>query len=437
MIGGINVSQVGEQIAENEMQECQNFIYERDSFRLVGRGGLSAPLFNFGYPIKELYYDISSNTIMVYCSNGSAYHLNYSANIITSIGNLTGDKIPVTAMFQNKLWIASGGKIQYYAYDNTGLNTVTDSPTCDITFQRNARLFCTLAGDDNAYYSSIGDGTVWEDDTNMTSEGQWVQVGGGDGGKIIAVIPLGTDMYFIKDSGSIYQFVGDTASPDSWVINTVATGVPAIGKMLATNIGNDVVYLSLRGIRSLQNTMDYGNVATSDIGNKFNRLITTGLVDTARVFHLKRHNTILIRPTSDKKYFISYNYLIGAATVLRFAIDIESVIETTNEIFVASGLSIYKIDDTYTTDNGEDIAYKFKPKDIISSDELLIKSVDTKFSSDHAGIANITTSTLSINVPTNMRKKTLCNHSTDCISLEITSKDRFELDHIAIDTVAL
>lgn len=438
MVGGINVSQVPEQIATNEMQECENFIYERDSLRLVGRGGLSAPIFTLsGENIKELYYDNSSNTIMAYCSDRSAYHIDYEANNVKSIGNVTGDSLPVTALFQDKLWVASGGKIQYYAYNAEGLQTVTNSPTCDITFRRASRLFCTLACDDNAYYSSVGDGTAWEDDTNVSSEGQWAQVGGGDGGKIIAVVPMSTDMYFIKNSGDIYQFVGDNASPDSWSIVPVASGIPIIGKMLATNIGNQVVYISLRGLRSLSNTMDYGNVATNDIGSKFNKLITTGLVDTARMWHLRRHNTLLIRPTSDKKYIISYNYLLGAATILRFGINIDSVCETSNDLLVASGSNIYKISDVYVKDNGVDIDYIIKPKDIIGSDELLVKAIDTKFTSDHAGTATVATNSLSVTMPTNSRRKVRCNHSTDCISLTITSKDRFEFDHITLDVADL
>ena len=161
------------------------------------------------------------------------------------------------------------------------------------------------------------------------------------------------------------------------------------------------------------------------------------MVSNPRVFKLKRHRMILIRPTSDYRFFIAYNYLLGVATVLRFGVPITSIIETANEIWVASGKNIYKWDKAYTKDVDMAINYKMKPRDVIGSNELLVKALDTKFTSDHAGIATVSTGKLSVNVPTNSRKKIRCNHSTDCISLEVTSNNRFELDHIAIEVADL
>ena len=95
---------------------------------------------------------------------------------------------------------------------------------------------------------------------------------------------------------------------------------------------------------------------------------------------------ILIRPTSDYRFFIAYNYLLGVATVLRFGVPITSIIETANEIWVASGKNIYKWDKAYTKDVDMAINYKMKPRDVIGSNELLVKALDTKFTSDHGTI---------------------------------------------------
>lgn len=432
MVGGINVSQVGEQIAETEMQECQNFIYKRDSKRLVGRGGLSSPLYDFNERLRDLHYDVDTNTLTAFTQSGNINIMNAGLNTATYLGKLTGSNLPVCCKFQNKLWIASGGTIQYYDYSGSkGLYTVSESPVCDMVFQRMARLAAIKTGKDTITYSAVGDGSAWEYKSNDVSYSQFLDVGYGDSGDIISVVPLATDMIIIKSNGMVYQFAGDTDF-STWTVTNIANGVDPAGICTATNIGNSVVFLSTRGLKALSATMDYGNISSSDIGDKFNGLITKGLYEP-RIFHLKRHSTIMIRPTTDWSFFIAYNYLLGVATTVKFGIPITSMVETSDEIIVASGNCLYKIDDQYTTDNGVPINYKFKPKNIIGNEELLVKSIDTKFTSDRAGDVVLKTGKLSVTMPTNSRRKVKCNHSSDCISLEVTSNTRFELDHIALE----
>ena len=443
LVGGINVSLPAELIAENEMQECDNFIYKIDSKRLAGRGGLSASLFqSFQYEIGTLYYDVGSNTVFIFCKNGRAYIWDWSNeqdDLPIYLGLLTGSaEHPVCAKFKDKLWVASGGKLQYYAFDGGQLMTVTNSPTCDVCFQRNARLFVTMTGTDIAYYSSIGDGSTWTEDTNDASSSQWVEVGYGDDGDICAVVPLATDLFILKTQGTWYQFQSDSDDPKSWIIQPVATGIDAIGKMCATNIGNEVVYLSRRGLRSLAATMDYGNVATADIGDKFQKLITTSLIDTVQMINLRRHKMIMIRPTSDKSYWIAYNYALGAATTIHFGMPVESIVELTDRVFVASGKFVYEWSDEYYTDNGTAIAYKMKPRDLISSDDILVKNIDTKFTSEWDGTATVSIGDrLHVQMPVDMRRKVHCNHSDEVISLTVESAVPFEVDHIILDIVDL
>ena len=249
---------------------------------------------------------------------------------------------------------------------------------------------------------------------------------------------MATDLFILKTQGTWYQFQSDSDDPKSWVIQPVATGIDAIGKMCATNTGNEVVYLSRRGLRTLAATMDYGNVATADIGDKFQKLITTSLVDTVQMINLRRHKTIMIRPTSDKSYWVAYNYALGAATTIHFGLDIESIVELTDRVFVASGKFVYEWSDEYSTDNGTAITYTMKPKDIISSDDILVKNIDTKFTSEWDGTATVSIGDrLHVQMPVDRRRKVHCNHSDDVISLTVESSVPIEIDHIILDIVDL
>lgn len=430
--GGVNVAVYGEQIAENEMQVCENFIYERDSLKLTGRGGLSAPLFAFDAKIVGLYHDADSNVRFVFLEDRTVWSIEGGSK--KKIGKLTGNKKPVCCKFQNKLWIASGGKLQYSDY--TDIYTVTTSYDCNIVFERFGRLAITQVGQDNIYYSAVGDGTSWEDDTNDDSTGKWLEVGYGDSGDIVAVVPLSTDLMIVKNNGNIYQLAGDR-DWNGWVVSRIATGASPVGENCATNIGNDVIYLTTSGAKMLSTTMDYGNIQSQTIGDKFNRLLTKNQYEP-RMCHLPKRRMILIQPTSDKRYIVAYNYGLSAATVLRFSVEVADVVESSDEdVYLAAGNKLYLWSDEYTTDNGTAIQYRMKMKDIIGSNQLLVKSIDTLFNSENAGTATVKVNKVTVDAPTNSRRKVRCNHSSLRLETEVESVYRFQPAHVVLEVADL
>ena len=146
----------------------------------------------------------------------------------------------------------------------------------------------------------------------------------------------------------------------------------------------------------------------------------------------------MIRPTTDKTYWVAVNYALNAATTMKFGMPIEAILETKDGLFVASGNAIYRWTIEATQDGDTDIDYAFSPRDLISSDELLVKAIDTKLSSDHAGVAKVSIGArLSVDMPTNSRRKVRCNYSDDLLHLEVSSNSRFEVDHIMLDVADL
>lgn len=445
--GGINVSSPPEQIATNEMQSCQNFWYEVGTQKLVGRGGLQQVSTYAAGNIRSMYYDVDTNLTFVFLDSRNAYAVMLS-DVETSrksLDKVTGESNVHCAKFKDKLFVASGDSLQFYDYgDNSTLSTLLFAPKCDLVFYRFGRLATIKVGNsDRINLSSMGDATsevAWSEDTNDVSLAQWIDIGPDDGGDIMDVVPLSTDMIILKSNGKAYQFVGDS-EPSSWAVyNTsnktdVTTGFTA--GAIATNLGQEVAFLSLRGLRMLSTTQDYGNIATSDIGDKFNKLITTKMYEP-ELYDMRRHKTLMIRPTSDRSYWIAYNYAINAATTIKFGMPIACILETKDDVFVASGNAIYRWTVDATKDGEIDIEYSLSPRDLIGSDEMLVKAIDTKFSSDHAGTAKVSIGDrLKVDMPTNARRKVRCNHSGDVVHLEVNSNSRFEVDHIMLDMVDL
>ncbi len=444
--GGINVAVPPDQIAENEMQECENFIYEKDSYRLCGRGGLMQ-VSQFDDNISALFYDIDTNQIFVFLENRDCYVviLGDAETSRSYLDKVTGTKKPKCCKFKDKLFVASGEHLQYYDYGvlETKLQMITDAPVCDNLFYRWGRLMVTRSGSDRITYSAVGDATsdeAWVENTNDTSMSLWLDIGSDDSGDITDVVPLATDIIVFKSNGTAYQFMGDK-SVDTWVVYNVANFTDLTGDftagMAATNIGNQIVFLSLRGLKTLSATQDYGNIAANDIGDKFNRLLTNNMYEPG-MYNLRRHKMLIIRPTSDKKYFVAYNYGLGAATVLRFGMDVNYILETKDDLFVACGNRIYRWTEEATMDGDIPIDYKLKPREVLGSDEMLVKAIDTKFTSDRAGDVSFKIGErLNVTMPANSRRKVRCNHSCDAVDITVESNTRFELGHIYLDMAEL
>ena len=436
LVGGINISDASERIPDTDMQVCKNFIY--DNLRLRGRGGLKKLPYQLESDIRSMYYDVDTNTSLLFTEGGGIYSWTVG-KAPEQVGTLTGNKKPCCAKYMNKIWIASGGNLQYYDFNS--VSTVLSSPNCDITFQRLSRLLITLSGSDRVYFSAIGDPTKCDNITDSSqgavdSSAQWIDIGYGDSGDIESVVPLANDLMFLKSNGNIYQLQGDR-TPSSWVVNpAIVTNSDSMGTMTATNIGADVVFISRRGLKSLSTVMDYGNIKAQDIGDKFRDLVTHDMWEPQMV-NMKRHGFLMLRTTSDRTEWTCYNYLMGVATSIKFAIPVTDIMETVDEVYIASGTQLYLWDKDIMSDNGTPIEYEIKPHEIISSDEMLVKAVDTKFTNDEAGTVNVSMSKLKVDMPTNSRRKVLCNHSTDCIALEVKGTDPFTFDHIILEVADL
>jgi len=443
--GGVNVSQVPEQIAENEMQLCENFWYEQDTQRLVGRGGLQL-IKALGKGVKSMFYDIETNTTLIFTEDRDCYKavVGGTSLQLTYLDKVSGNKIPQCVKFKNQLFIASGSMLQFYDFaEGSVLQSITTAPHCDKVFYRFGRLAVAMTGSDRITYSSVGDATsdvAWIDNTNDDSSSKWLDVGYDDGGDIVEIVPLATDMIIFKSNGKAYQLVGD-AEYTTWAVYNVAnftdmTNDFAYG-ISATNLGQEVAFLSLRGLKTLSATQDYGNSSAMDIGSKFNKLLTTNLYEP-EFYHLRRHKVLIIRPTSDHTYFVVYNYGINAATVFRFAFNIDCVLETKDDILVGANNSIYRLTIEATQDDNQPITYTFSPRSIEGSDKVLVKSIDTHFVSDHAGEATLTIGDrLNVKVPTSFRHKLRCNHSEETAQLTITSNSRFGVGSVVLDIADL
>ena len=113
--------------------------------------------------------------------------------ISNALGTLSGDLYPICASWEDGILIASGGALQYF--NGTQLITL-NSPTATSVCVQAGRILIT--DENNIRYSSVGDETNWVEETNDDSSAKFIEAGYKDGGKLLAMVNLSSDVLIIK-----------------------------------------------------------------------------------------------------------------------------------------------------------------------------------------------------------------------------------------------
>lgn len=431
LFGGINTAAAPHRLADGEMPDCLNYLYESGTNNLIPRGGLT-PLVDLPTPILALYYDIDTNALFLFLTDRTVY-LRSGTDTPRPIGTLSGTRLPTCAKFQNKLYIASGDRLQSYNYTDP-IEELENAPICDLIFVRSGRLCAALTGSDRIRYSAIGDGTAWEHDPTDESTGGWLDIGYADSGDISAIVPLANDLIVFKTNGRIYQLSADS-TPANWRVTELATDAVPAGYRCATHLKGNIVYLTDRGLVSLHATADYGNLAATDIGDKFRTLLAHP-TDTARFFHLKQKGLLLIRPHENHHNLIAYHNALGSATRLTFAVPISDLIETKDHLLIASNRTLYQWTTDATDDDTAPIRYHIALRHLKSLYPLHLSAIYTDLTAPISATVTLSSTNpdhpLTHTLPANRRTYLRTNHTTDYLALTLTSNAPFTPNEIAL-----
>jgi len=430
--GGINTSVSPEMIADNEMAVCDNFEYDVVGNKLRRRGGISAPVISFPATILGVFYDFELNAYLVFLTNREIYYTNLSTS--SMIGTLTGSLKPICCKFGGQVVIASGDKLQ--TWDSTTLSMIDTSPFCDIVFERFGRVVVARAGDDYLYYSAVGDVTDWDEDRDQEGAAMSVEVGYQDGGDIVSILPLFSDLFVFKSNGKIFQVSNE---PPDWVVLEVGQNADVDYRFATANIGNYLLFVGKRGLMTLEAVQQYGNVRTNDIGDRFNSLIRDNY--RPEIWHLKRKRQILIRPHETNEV-IAFHYALGAATRLIFPSVIVDAVESPAGVVLASGNSLFYWGFDYHTDHGITVSARLKTKTTILLQRILVTNIYLSVSSDVAGSCLIVINKMKLTLPwlenSGGREKRFRTHySSREMAVEISSDADFCFDNMLVEVTEI
>ena len=371
--GGINTAVPPQQLQENEYQVIENFEY--DFNRLVTRGGTSAPLVTYDKEILSVFYNNGLNQFLVCLTDGSIWEENLDT-LHNQVGTLTGTRKPNYCRFDGKVFIASGGKLQYYDPSAHTVTTVAASYNCDYVWESQSRLVISCMGDDNIYYSATGDPyeTGWTEDTDSDSSSKWLEVGYKDDGDILKVLPISGDIATFKSNGKIYDTNGFYTSWNTSLAGDNSDVLTADGIIV---LGSTIAFCTNKGLRSLEAVQNYGNFTINELGRKFNRNLEQE-VNQPRLYNLVRKRQLIIQPDTKTNtgnlYCLQYD--MGACVELSFPLDIKDMADTQDGIIIAGRNSLYRWAKRYTTDNGIPIEQKLVTRQLSSSTSIITRKFD-------------------------------------------------------------
>ena len=351
LTGGMNVAKSQEFLKEDECVNLENFEFDVEGDKLRTRRGLGSPLHSFDSAVTYIYNDYEMNDFFIFLKNKKIYRYEFG-KIPQYIGTLNGNaERPTCTKFGGNVLIASGSKLQKYNYQT--LSEISQSPNADIVFNRSGRVVVSKSGQDLLIYSAIGDEEDWHENSNDDSARKDVNVGYKDGGDIIGIAELATDLLVFKNNGIIYTVQNE---PSDWNIMALGNKSDFISRHACINLGKDVVFMSTTGLKSYATSMAYANFEPKDIGEKCNPIIKKR-VDKPFISDLRRSKQLLVSGDSRGTIFV-YHYALKAFSKWTFPGEVTSVCENRYRVLVAMNDSdtsgkIYELSFNNKTDNGK------------------------------------------------------------------------------------
>ena len=372
--GGLNTTDAPESIAENELSRSINVEIYNGQLKTVA--GDRAVYKSSDVSFDNIIFDSIESKMLLTDTSRNIYLL--EDGTLTSKGELTGKSEVQYAAWEDGVLIASGGKLQYY-HGGT-LETITNAPdVCRGVFIKQGRVWTFY--DDVLKCSAIGDETAWTNDSNDSSSSQWLQVGYKDGGKIVGVCSLSSDILIFKDNRHAYHLAG--AFPN-WTLSEIGRQIDCKSYHACVALGNSTLALGRAKMQAVSVTDDYGDMMARDISQKIYQDIIS--LPTVRLRYLPSLNQVWLLGGTRSFLFLDAN--TGGWFTRKYNDYVMDAVEADGSIYFLKHVGLYVLDASLQSDDGNTMLWRFKPKTLVSDNNYLIKRVRIDTTPFHVSYAN-------------------------------------------------
>ncbi len=364
--GGLNTSTNVDGISENQLSVAVNVEVDHATGRLRTVAG-TVDILRFENIFAALYDEINKKLLIVR-TDKKVFALDIvTLKISELLGTLSGELYPFPASWENGLLIASGGKLQYF----NGEELLTlDSPNATSVYVRAGRVLIT---DENSVrYSGIGDENNWTEDTNDDSSSKFVEAGYKDGGKLIGMINLSSDVLLIKNNRRIYRLSGEYPN---WQISEVSRNVEVSGRLSYCSVADSVFILGRNEVQNIQTTNFYGDMKPQDVAS----------LVAHEIQNLPPNSLLRYVPPLSQIWAISgrdaliFDLVTNSWYKRQFNSAVVDVITIGNEVLIIKTDRISKLKGDSFSDAGKTLKWKWQGQRLVSQHDYLLKRVQVSF----------------------------------------------------------
>lgn len=263
--GGMDSLAAPRLLTEVQSSELVNVDIDRTGTAITRRGTLSLSMTSLAEGTAQIqgmsFFNTSAYDQMVVAKNSKIFYYDSAAGTgsWTQEGSsyltyATTDEV-YFAQLEDKLFICDGTSALKY-FDGSAVQSVnagSGAPASPLFIASHTnRLFAVPSGEpDTIYVSDLLDA----EGTSSWSVTQTIRIGG-DGDPITAIIPwTGFRLLVFKRSSTFLVNADPTDSIANWEIQNIDKGVGCIAPRSVAQVGADIYWLSLDGVRSLRRTL--------------------------------------------------------------------------------------------------------------------------------------------------------------------------------------
>ena len=365
--GGLNTSESMDGIAENQLAIAANVEVDQTSGKLKTVAGTR--ILRKVEALWAAMYDDINKVLLLVKEDKKVYALDLVNDILSDeLGALSGDLYPITTSWEDGLLIASGGKLQYY--NGETLKTITTSPMATSVYVRAGRVLVT--DEANVRYSGVGDEENWEEDTNDDSSSKFVEAGYKDGGKLLAMVNLSSDVLMIKNNRRVYRLSGEFPN---WSMSEVSRNVEVSGRLSICAVSDSVFILGRNGVQNIVTTNAYGDMKPQMVSTLITREIQN-LPETTMLRYIPSLNQIW---AISGDIALVFDLVVQGWYKRKFNSPVIDVIPVGNEVLIIKKDAVTKLDGNSFYDDDQPLFWKFQCRRLISHYDYFLKRTSVSF----------------------------------------------------------
>lgn len=366
--GGLNTSASIDGIADNQLAIAVNVEVDHATgkLRTVAGTRVISEIAN----IFAAMYDAINKILLVVKTDKTIYTFDLENKVISGeLGKLSGDLYPISTSWEDGLLIASGGKLQYY--NGKKLITIENSPTATSVFVRAGRIL--VSDDTSIHYSSVGDEETWLSDTNDESSGIFVEAGYKDGGKLLTMINLSSDVLMIKNNRRVYRLMGEFPN---WQMTEVSRNVDVSGRLGVCSVADSVFLLGRNNVYNVQTTNAYGDMTPQSVASLIPREIQN-LPDGALLRYIPPLSQIW---AISGDIALVFDQVTNSWYKRQFNSKVVDIITVANDVLIIKEDRVSVLDPNIFYDDERPLYWKLQCRQLISHYNYLLKRVVVSFS---------------------------------------------------------